>query len=79
MKNTFNKITSLLAKNGFPLPKHIQPLPSAGSDRQYFRVLVNSGTMDSLIAAYNPDIKENKAWYSFSKHFRSQGLSVPEI
>jgi len=79
LKNTFNKITSLLAKNGFPLPKHIQPLPSAGSDRQYFRVLVNSGTMDSLIAAYNPDIKENKAWYSFSKHFRSQGLSVPEI
>ncbi len=79
MKNAFNKIASLLAKNGYPLPAQIKPLPLSGSDRQYYRVYFKKDPQSTLIAAYTPDIRENKAWYTFSKHFKTLDLPVPEI
>ncbi len=51
-------------------------LPGSGSNRQYFRIGKPGTTM---IAAYNADLKENKAFLSFSRSFREQGLPVPEI
>ncbi len=54
----------------------IYQLPRQGSDRQYFRV---SGDKKTAIGVYNPDRKENTAFISFSEHFLSKGLNVPEI
>lgn len=54
----------------------ITALPPSGSYRRYFRII--SGTT-SAIGAVNPDKKENQAFLSFSRHFRSLGISVPEI
>lgn len=54
----------------------ITPLPPSGSYREYFRIL---GRTKSAIGAYNPDKKENIAFLTFSKHFRSKNLNVPEI
>ena len=79
MKNIFNKITSLLVKNGYPLPKHIQPLPSSGSERQYFRAELENGPVSTILIAHNPDVRENKAWLTFTRHFRDKGFHVPEI
>lgn len=52
------------------------PIPGSGSNRQYIRMGKPGAT---VIAAYNEDLKENKAFLSFSKHFLEQGLPVPEI
>ncbi len=54
----------------------ISTLPQSGSYRQYYRL---SGNSKSAIGVFNPDHKENNAFISFTKHFKSNGLSVPEF
>ena len=54
----------------------INAMPSSGSSRKYFRVKTDKRV---LIGAYNLNIKENDAFFSFSKHFHECGLPVPEI
>ena len=51
-------------------------MPSSGSSRRYFRVKTDKRY---LIGAYNVNIEENDAFFSFSKHFYEYGLPVPEI
>jgi aminoglycoside/choline kinase family phosphotransferase len=57
-------------------PDEIKLLPQSGSDRRYFRVKQGE---TSLIATYNLNIQENKAFIYFTNHFRKQGLAVPDI
>lgn len=54
----------------------IIPLTGTGSYRQYFRI---SGSSTVLIGAFNADVKENEAFFSFSKSFIDCALPVPEI
>ncbi|MBO4567643.1 MAG: phosphotransferase [Bacteroidales bacterium] len=54
----------------------ITAMPSSGSSRLYFRVKTDKRY---LIGAYNINIEENDAFFSFSKHFHECGLPVPEI
>ena len=77
MKNHQDHIKSLLKKNNFPEAKGIVELPSSGSNRKYFRVSFNQ--QESILAAFNPDVRENIAWNSFTIHFREKELPVPEI
>lgn len=51
-------------------------MPSSGSSRRYFRVKTDKR---HLIGAYNINIEENDAFFSFSMHFHECGLPVPEI
>jgi aminoglycoside/choline kinase family phosphotransferase len=57
-------------------PDQIVPLPPSGSHRIYYRLIAGS---KSAIGTHNLDHKENTAFLSFSKHFKSQGLPVPDI
>jgi aminoglycoside/choline kinase family phosphotransferase len=57
-------------------PIEIIGLPPSGSDRKYFRISFSKGT---IIGAYNPIIQENNAFLGFAKHFKNQGLNVPQI
>ena len=66
-----------MAAGGMSDPLEIRELPSSGSGRTYYRVFLTSG--NSVLAAFNDDIRENRAWYGFSEHFRKQGLPVPGI
>ena len=54
----------------------ITAMPSSGSSRLYFRVKTDKRY---LIGAYNINIEENDAFFSFSRHFHECGLPVPEI
>ena len=54
----------------------IYTIPQSGSYREYYRII---GPQKTAIAVYNEDLKENKAFISFSKHFFSLGLAVPEV
>ncbi len=55
----------------------ILELPGAGSNRKYYRIFNAKG--ESLLAAYNPNVKENRAFVAFSKHFNSLNLTVPRF
>ena len=57
-------------------PGLILPLAPSGSHRIYYRL---SGNGKSAIGAFNLDRKENVAFLTFSRHFKSKGLPVPEI
>jgi len=54
----------------------ISALPQSGSYRRYYRI---SGNSKSAVGVFNPDHKENNAFITFTKHFTSIGLSVPEF
>ena len=51
-------------------------LPHSGSYREYVRL---SGGSFSAIGTWNADIKENRAFLSFSRHFHKQRIPVPVI
>ena len=51
-------------------------LPQSGSYREYIRII---GEKRTVLGAFNADLKENHAFISFSKHFLSKNLPVPEI
>lgn len=57
-------------------------LPQSGSSRKYFRIrykdLAGSDNQ-TILAAYNDNIKENLAYFSFTRQFLSHNLKVPRI
>ncbi|MCX6150835.1 MAG: phosphotransferase [Ignavibacteriales bacterium] len=55
---------------------NITALPLSGSAREYYRI---TGRNKTAIGVFNSDKKENIAFLTFSKHFFSKGLRVPEI
>jgi len=57
-------------------PIHLLPLPTSGSNRQYFRL---SGNNHSAIGVFNPHILENQSYISFSNHFSTLGIRVPQV
>lgn len=60
---------------GYP-PRSIDVLPQSGSERRYFRLYGNEGT---LIGTYGENIKENESFIYFSQHFAAKNLPVPKI
>ncbi len=77
MKNHIQIIKEVLKEMGKPAPLSINPLPQSGSSRIYFRCFFDQG--ESLIASYNPDVKENIAHFTYTNHFKKKGLPVPGI
>lgn len=74
---TTTAILSQLFHNHFSeSPTTIQALPESGSSRKYFRI---KSSNNSAIGAFNNDIKENEAFFSFTQTFINLELNVPEI
>jgi aminoglycoside/choline kinase family phosphotransferase len=53
-----------------------EELPSSGSNRRYFRL---KGKNYSLIGAQGTCVDENIAFITIARHFRKQGLNVPQV
>ncbi len=51
-------------------------LPGSGSNRKYYRL---TGKIRNAIGVIGEDHDENKAYLTFTSHFRKHGLRVPEI
>lgn len=56
---------------------HSSPLPRSGSDRQYFRLTADD--QRTVMAAYNQNVAENEAYFSFSRAFADAGVNVPKV
>lgn len=57
-------------------PDRIEKLQQSGSDRVYYRIYCGDQT---YIATHNLNVKESNTFVYFSRHFKQQGLPVPEI
>lgn len=58
-------------------PTEVDVLPQAGSDRRYFRLLLEDGT--SVIGTVGANEAENDTFIYFADHFKKKGLHVPEV
>ena len=57
-------------------PSEILALGAHGSNRRYWRVKGEGG---GFIAAYNEDVRENEAFYYYSRSLLQRGVHVPEV
>ncbi|MEA3317328.1 MAG: hypothetical protein U9R54_05175 [Bacteroidota bacterium] len=76
MTNIQNKIKECFLDWKGKMPENIFALPHSGSGRQYFRLKDKN---NSIIAVYNNNTIENKAFIEFTKHFASLNINVPTI
>jgi aminoglycoside/choline kinase family phosphotransferase len=51
-------------------------IPQSGSNRIYFRIRTDER---SYIATYNENVRENRTFVYYSRHFRERGCPVPRI
>ena len=70
------KLKQLFFKWSGEEPAEINPLPLAGSNRKYWRIISQN---HHAIGTYGDDEKENRAFIEFSNHFNNAGIAVPEI
>lgn len=56
---------------------HIEPLPKAGSNRQYYRLTAADG--QHYIGAIGTNHAENHSFLYLARHFAAKGLPVPTI
>lgn len=54
-----------------------EPLAQSGSSRQYFRITLADNR--TLIGAYNEDVAENKAFFTYTRFFSEKNLPVPRL
>jgi len=75
-KRTTDILASLFELRFQKKPDSVEPLPRSGSDRIYYRLKTGE---QSAIGAFNPDIKENEAFLSFTQTFHKLGIKVPSL
>ncbi len=76
MKAVKSKLVKLFEEWADEKSKDIIFLAQSGSYRKYFRII---GKEKTAIGVYNTDIKENKAFITFTKHFLKKELNVPKL
>jgi len=78
LKENVNEILGKLYKDTFNNEvTSFESLYPHGSDRKIIRL--KGSNESSVVGIYNENIPETLAFLSFSKHFKSFGLNVPEI
>ena len=76
MSNTEDILKSLFESyTGQQLSEKTE-LPTSGSHRRYFRL---KGGNISIVGVLGTNLEENRAFISFSRHFRDKGINVPNI
>ena len=76
MQNITEAIRELYIKWKGKEPVSLDVLPQSGSERRYFRLFDDAG---SVIGTYGANVKENEAFFYFSEKFREKDLATPEI
>lgn len=69
-------LTSIFEKWATEKVVEIQLLPESGSYRKYFRI---KGSTRNAIGAFYDSPHENHAFIELSRHFKKEGMNVPEI
>ncbi|MFT5748985.1 MAG: aminoglycoside/choline kinase family phosphotransferase [Ancylomarina sp.] len=75
-KNIKQNIITLFEQSSGDQVVNTELIPPSGSYREYIRII---GKNQTVMGVYNSDKKENNAFVTFSRHFKSKGLPVPDI
>lgn len=70
------QLTTLFTQYTGKSNPQMNPLPSSGSNRKYFRIVRDD---TSLIGVYGQSREENHAFISLANHFYSRKLNVPKV
>ncbi len=73
MQEKFRSLFQLWAKEE---AASIEKISAHGSNRVYYRI---KGATQSCLGAFNADIRENEAFFSFTENFLTKNLPVPKI
>jgi len=76
MQTILDSIRALFASYNNAEITSIDKLPQSGSNRIYFRIHTAGG---SYIATYNDNVRENRTFFYYSRHFRAAGSPVPQV
>lgn len=76
MQHLLGPVSELYAQWAGHNPLSVDVLPQSGSERRYFRLHGNGG---SVIGTYGANIKENESFIYFTEKFSSKNLAVPKI
>jgi aminoglycoside/choline kinase family phosphotransferase len=76
MQEMIEAIRSLYKGWSGKYPEAVDVLPQSGSERRYFRLYGESG---SVIGTHGANRRENDAFVYFSQHLRKKNLAVPEL
>jgi aminoglycoside/choline kinase family phosphotransferase len=76
MQSIIDNIKELFASYSPAPVTTMEKIPQSGSNRIYFRITTPDR---SYIATYNDNVRENRTFVHFSRHFRGHGCPVPEI
>src|SRR5882757_357805 len=76
MQTIIDNIRELFATYSPSPVTRMEKIPQSGSNRMYFRLWTEDR---SYIATYNDNVRENRTFIHFSRHFRESGCPVPEI
>lgn len=57
-------------------PEKVLPMTGSASNRRYCRLTSPAGTCVGVVGT---DARENEAFVALARHFRSKGISVPEV
>lgn len=74
---TTSILTQLAEEYAKQSVKKCEPLAQSGSHRRYFRLTLADES--TLIGAFNDDIAENKAFFTYTKFFTNKHFNVPEL
>ena len=58
-------------------PQHVEKLPGAGSNREYYRMTAADGT--TVVGCVGTSRDENHAFVYLAKHFTEKHLPVPQV
>lgn len=76
VNNIIDSLTDLYWKYTGDRVSDVLPIPPAGSDRRYFRLI---GRHLTCIGTYDPDRREAECFVELSRAFRKAGHNVPEV
>lgn len=71
-----HQLTKLFTQHTGKSNPQIEPLPSSGSNRRYYRLTKDDV---SIIGVHGQSREENRAFIELSSHFRKQQLNTPEV
>lgn len=76
MQSIIESVKQLFASFDPSPVTQLEKIPQSGSNRMYFRIRTEE---HSYIATYNDNVRENRTFVHFSRHFRACGCPVPGI
>lgn len=76
-EQTIKTLTDLAEQHCRQQVEGCQALAQSGSHRQYYRITLGDGS--TIIGAFNDDISENLAFFSYTDFFSGKQLPVPHI